>query len=189
MDLREFIAVLRLDLYKYRDYPTGQKPCDNPQMRLRYGNHRTTTRQFPCELLNTVLVDWQQVMKDGDQYRCSDCLQNGSSHKTPCWRSTPRYGKLRFACDPRGSQLQRAVARKRTRRPPSHQRKLLLEITSRIHTKKFSTHTHRPPGGAALAGQFTQAIPGSLSLKGCHLVRKSKLKNLTIQSLGMLSKM
>ena len=56
MDLREFISVLRLDLYKYGHYATGQKPCDNPQMRSRYGNHRTTW-QFPCELLNIVLVD------------------------------------------------------------------------------------------------------------------------------------
>ena len=41
IDLREFIAVLRLDLYKYRDYPTGQKPCDNPQMRLTVDTETT----------------------------------------------------------------------------------------------------------------------------------------------------
>ena len=41
MDLREFIAVLQLDLYNYRDYPTGQKPCDNPQMRLTVDTETT----------------------------------------------------------------------------------------------------------------------------------------------------
>ena len=59
----------------------------------------------------------------------------------------------------------------------------------RIYTPTHTHRPHSPPGVAALGGQFTQAIPRSLSLEGCHLVRKSKLKNLTLKSLGMLSKM
>ena len=75
-------------------------------------------------------------MKDGDQYTCADCLQNGSPHKTHVGVRRRDMANFVFPAILEGPNFSALVARKRTRRPRSHQRKLVGNNIENTH-KKF----------------------------------------------------